>query len=57
MNKRYAMETIEAAEYWENLSCRCFSGGAPCDKCLSMPRVEDVEEARTFLRKLEEEEL
>ena len=57
MNKRYAMETIEAAEYWEDYSCNCFSGGAPCAKCLNTPRVEDVEEARAFLRKFEEEEL
>lgn len=57
MNKRYAMETIEAAEYWEDYSCRCFSGSAPCAKCLNTPEVEDIEEARAFLRKFEEEEL
>ena len=45
MTYKEAEEIISLYEDYEDRSCTCFQGHAPCGKCVQQPSEEDYEKA------------
>lgn len=48
-----ALKIIDAYERFEDKSCTCFQGNAPCGKCENCPTEDDYNNAIKFVEEYE----